>query len=152
MKKIILISMLIAISCFARIGETQAECIKRYGKPINMDKSKIAFSKNGFYIGTMFINGKCEAIAYYKMEKDALDRAIEITENEAMILMKSNSNKKWIQGSKSFSEILWSSEDSNLSALLSTYPKRSLIIMSKKYLAHTRKETNDKENNNLKGF
>jgi len=72
MKKLILISLLIAFTASARIGETRRECIKRYGIPIRGVKNgnDLVFTKGRFNIRTIFINGICEFIHYDLMIRD----------------------------------------------------------------------------------
>ena len=63
----LLLTMLISTTCYARIGETKAECIKRYGKVTKSNpKGHPMFKSNGLSISTVFgDDGKCAAIYYH---------------------------------------------------------------------------------------
>jgi len=52
----------------ARIGETPAECIARYGEPLKVEKETmtIGFQKGDLLIMCVFDEGKCVEIAYQK--------------------------------------------------------------------------------------
>ena len=67
MKTIITLFLLaFCASVQARIGETVAECVARYGKPVAVSESGLTFTfkSKGFEIEITFFNGKCEVIEY----------------------------------------------------------------------------------------
>lgn len=71
MKTILTLIMLaLYASAQARIGETPAECVKRYGNPSGMDgkKTTFYFTKDAIKIAVTFENGKCVKITYTPTE------------------------------------------------------------------------------------
>lgn len=80
-----LLTILIPTTCFARIGETKAECIKRYGRPVKTDKNGvIAFISKGLAVIVVFNSrGKCKTIRYSDYNGKGLltfDAAMELVE------------------------------------------------------------------------
>ena len=57
-----------SVTSFARIGETMAEAVKRYGKVVSHDtihgEKFYSFEKNGFHIVAHFHDGKIDRILY----------------------------------------------------------------------------------------
>lgn len=107
MKKLIILSLLIAFTASARIGETKAECIKRYGK-VKIDfGTELEFNFNGFKITTYFMNNKCEFIRYEKVLKQWIIfrreflRRPKIEDQELQLLLKANRLNGW-KASKAF--------------------------------------------------
>ena len=82
MKLIFLLLLLTALPCFARLGETEAQCIARYGQP-DMREPAISegsdqvkedvFLKNGMRFAALFLNDKCCSICFYKADDEPFD-------------------------------------------------------------------------------
>jgi hypothetical protein len=93
MKKIVITTLLaLAFPAMARIGETPAECIKRYGEAvkINREDNSMSFVKSGFFIHVVFLEGKAGQLFVCKNEQDALGNFKEMSEAEIEALLKSN--------------------------------------------------------------
>lgn len=80
----ILLTLLLCVTAQARLGETPAECVARYGDPIKTDKEAmtIGFQKEGIFIMCVFHEGKCASIAFKKPEGDFSETEI-VTLREA---------------------------------------------------------------------
>lgn len=102
MKTILALIMLaLCASVQARIGETVAECLQRYGKPTTVDASGLTFgfNSNGLQIDITFAGGKCVAIQYSRWEKSIFGgfRQTALTSDEANVLLEANSGgQPWV--------------------------------------------------------
>lgn len=83
-------------ACIARLGENEAECAARYGKP-NLDGTADKFGSKlntyrsaGMLIYVSFINGRAECITFEK------EPAADWPEEEIDLLLRANSQgKEW---------------------------------------------------------
>lgn len=69
MKNLVLLLALVPFVAMGRLGETAAECAKRYGTPRkleNGDKNSAYFLKNGFRIEVHLFQDRCVALHYSK--------------------------------------------------------------------------------------
>ena len=73
----------------AHLGETLEECGIRYGEPTLAMKDSVIYKKNGFEIGTLFVNGKVEGVTYKKESKDGFFPQ-KISLEEIYQILKSN--------------------------------------------------------------
>jgi hypothetical protein len=68
------IILALVTSANARLGETEKECVKRYGEPIEKSKRAPAvgvrkYQKDGLFITVDFVKGKSVGIAYENKEQ-----------------------------------------------------------------------------------
>ena len=78
MKHILMILALtlnLAVSALARLGETKAQCDTRYGQPISEDTNTVAYMDGSIRLLVTLDKDKAVAIAYRKLISDGLDRA-----------------------------------------------------------------------------
>ncbi len=71
---IIIASVLLALPASARIGETPAECLKRYGEfmDVGKDENTVLFSKGDLLIYCSFAEKKCWKIVFmHKTRRDS---------------------------------------------------------------------------------
>jgi len=96
---ITLLSLLLSPRALARVGETEAQCVARYGKPVGQapveagrgDK-EISFRKSAFDIRAVFDNGRAVSVTYERIPKAG--KSSVISPDEQMQLMKNNGGKK----------------------------------------------------------
>lgn len=112
----ILVSVIIPIGAFARLGETEAECTKRYGKPVNAPystnlmqrlndrahggtylstlridgflsgASNVVYEYDGWRIRVGFLDGKAERIEYQKIAEKGGSWSINDEEIDAILV------------------------------------------------------------------
>ncbi|WP_395740569.1 hypothetical protein [Prosthecobacter sp.] len=81
-------------AALARIGETQDECIRRYGEPVQRDADKtLSFRKSGIAVTCTFLEGRCVHIRYQKLDPDA-----RLNGREVDILRAANGTHWKLQG------------------------------------------------------
>lgn len=101
MKTILLITLAFTTTiATARIGETPAECQKRYGEPVKVNKGdqSISYKKAGFFIHITFMDGKAAQLFVCKNEQDALGNFPKISEAEIDSLLKANKGSgEWVK-------------------------------------------------------
>ena len=103
MRHLILGAVLVAgaLECQARIGETEAECQQRYGKPVNQAMADMmpilngavnhSYSYQGWNIRVAFVNGKAVRVYYSK-----LSAPMEIKADEVKAILEGEANGgKW---------------------------------------------------------
>lgn len=147
----VILSAFTVLHANARIGETLEQCKVRYGTPITESKSSAAFIKAGFVIGVMFYEGKVDSLAIVKVEKDALGKSIEMSDNEISQLLQANSgNRKWKEHTCSFDRS-WLTEDAQVVAIYEP-SKRQLTIMTKDAAERSGADKKAEENKTLKDF
>jgi len=100
---IILLTLALCASAQARIGETVAECVKRYGNPDSVDATGLTFvfKANGLHIDITFNGGKCVVIEYSRWKPGFIfvDHYVEnLDEVEQNFLLDVNAGgQKWIK-------------------------------------------------------
>ncbi|MFM8887142.1 MAG: hypothetical protein ACKOKC_12110, partial [Chthoniobacterales bacterium] len=72
----VLISSALVLPALARVGETEAQCIARYGKPLREVNTPTAhgdkislFRKAAFEIKAVFDDGKAKSVTYARVPK-----------------------------------------------------------------------------------
>lgn len=152
--KFVVVVIAITFTAFradARIGETLEQCTVRYGAPVTNSKSSAAFIKAGFVIAVMFYEGKVDSLAIAKVERDALGKSMEMSDNEISQLLQANAgNRKWKEITRSFDRS-WLTEDAQLVAIYEP-SKRQLSIMTKDAAARSGADKKAEENKALKDF
>ncbi len=92
--KSLLLFLLLSTPALARINETPAQSEARYGKPTNVseDGKIMNFEKAGISIMCEFHDGLCDSIFFQKTEITADADRLPFTEEEARILLESDSD------------------------------------------------------------
>ena len=143
MKPIILIFAMLS-PVFARIGETERECHKRYGGDTAFKESggeTAVYEKNGMTIYLRFRNGKCGKIIYEKSKG-------EFGDDEINTLQKANYSGVWEYGTHSDeSTIIKVSVDGSIHLACSSGRKSLMILTEAENIASDKdKIENDKKN------
>ena len=100
-----------------RIGETLEECKTRYGNPAEIKKDTALFSKNGMTVSVHFIDGRVDAIRYYKVNPKDSKKTICPSEAEANILLRANAqDTTWELELAQRGDALWRNKEKGLSA------------------------------------
>lgn len=97
----LLFALAMLSSAQARIGETVAECVQRYGKPNAVDATGLTFTfeANGLHLYVTFAGGKCVAIEYvrWKPWMFGYNAAETLPEAEQNLLLEANGGgHKWV--------------------------------------------------------
>lgn len=154
-REIIIVGVLISIAttAAARLDETKEECAARYGKPVkSLGGETWMFSKGGINIGIHFHDGKADQIVYRKLETDAVNRPLELTENEIEILVQSNAKgAAWVAASGGSTSKVWQTDDSENYAIYNVL-ERFLTVFTNGFTERINAEKKDEAKENLKGF
>lgn len=142
---ILVATLMLNAAAQARLGETSAECVARYGEPLRTDKETmtLGFEKEGILIMCVFHEGKCVEIAYKKKELG------EFSEVEIQTLRDLN-GKGWEKVENSaIDQQVWRNETSYAVKIIG---EGMLIVMT-----HEQKKRRDDakaatEKERLKGF
>lgn len=142
------------IACWARLGETEAECANRYGPALktwepgegNYDLKTIRYAKNGYAIELTFIDGKCVAIVMAKDDRSAW------SDNEIDTLLKANSQgKSWNLSTTAISvDRIWARDDGG-GASYGRFDHQ-LFMASPIFMAEMERRKKEKEKKDLKDF
>ena len=98
-------------TAYARLGETQEQCIQRYGNPVKTGAGSMHFVKDGVVIGCGFDDAKvCDFIVYFKNDGSKFT-----SEEVIQIIVKINSangKRKWdMQWPDGDKPSTWKSDD-----------------------------------------
>ncbi|MEM1058859.1 MAG: hypothetical protein AAGK14_06395 [Verrucomicrobiota bacterium] len=134
----------------ARLGETKAECEKRYGEAVETggvfmgaDTNSI-YHKNGFLIVVGYIDGICTFVAFTKPGEYTNQ---EMSEHEIKTLMEANSNgQRWTQTARGN----WSLPDGSVAVF--TYGSNQLSFATQGFVSKMNERTKAKESKNLEDF
>lgn len=155
MKTILALTLaLITSPAFARIGETPAECITRYGEPLKVikDKSQLLFQKSGLIVMAQFHEGKCEMLGIRKIEQDVLGNAVALSENEIEMLLNANAGGSvWIKQEGFSLDSQWQTENGELLAQYENL-HNFMVIMSRACADRTEQDKKAEEQKKLDGF
>lgn len=95
----VLISSALVLPALARVGETEAQCIARYGQPLprkdaaaGQGDKVLCFRKSAFDIRAVFEKGRAVSVTYERIPKGG--KPSVISADEQMQLMKNNGGKK----------------------------------------------------------
>lgn len=121
MKRFWIVLLLSAI-CFARVGETKAQLLKRYGTPVFSDKDDeiYIFKHVDYSIDVTCFSDKCCVIGYNK-KSDFLD--IEIN-----ALLNKNIGEFIIISDKLYSKTYKSKTNDNLAAMYDSIERKLIIF------------------------
>jgi hypothetical protein len=104
MKTLLVLFLLSITAVQARLGETVAECLARYGQPYGMDDKQTTFYfiKDGVIIHVTFDGGKCVKITYTS-ERDWTPK------DEELLRTANDGGARWKNDSTLF-DTLWASD------------------------------------------
>lgn len=110
-----------ASNASARIGETEKQCIARYGKPVKFLDKGTLFIKGQMKIFVTFSKGKAESIWLQKTDPDRPTLAMPISKEEIDTFLIANSQgHQWrYNTSLPDGDEVWITKDSELGALYS---------------------------------
>jgi hypothetical protein len=110
-----------ATNASARIGETEKQCIARYGKPVKVLEKGTLFIKGQMKIFVSFSDGKAESIWLQKTDPDRPTLAMPISKEEIDSFLIANSQgHQWrYNSSLPDGDEVWITKDSELGALYS---------------------------------
>lgn len=114
-----------AATCWARLGENEAQSITRYGQPVNTfyagatGEVRHDYWKDGFLVKAVFFHGVCCSISFKKATMvnespdDAYkDQGLKLTESEIILLLKENNqSRSWTKASDDSGGDVWSRDD-----------------------------------------
>jgi hypothetical protein len=105
----------------ARIGETEKQCIARYGKPVKFLEKGTLFVKGQLKIFVTFSGGKAESIWLQKTDPDRPTLAMPISKEEIDTFLIANSQgHQWRYNTAlPDGDEVWITKDSELGALYS---------------------------------
>ena len=115
--RLILIALLLSLLLLpaqARLGETEDQCVQRYGPVLKrattgdpgLDLPMLVFAKNGYTFGAIMLNDKVGFLSIGKMDKSAL------SDNEiALFLTANNADQKWTKQDIVSSKVVWFRDD-----------------------------------------
>jgi hypothetical protein len=149
---VVILCALCASSASARIGETEAQIEKRYGKflPPAMPKHGIPmkmYRAAGMIIGVAYLDGKSEAEFYQKQETG------DFSDHEIQLLLDTNSaGKKWDKvQSPDFNHENWTREGA-IASRDKFATKPALMIMTLRFTEISKANREAEEKETLKGF
>lgn len=147
-------ALLIATPAAARLGETPVECAARYGPAVWADPGKrvAIFHKAGFEIGAMFHEGKCEALQFCKLEKNAIDVALPMSDAEIETILTSNAQgHTWKKKTVISINRIWARSDSDAQADYIT-TQNKLFVATRAASERANADAAAKDKANLKDF
>jgi hypothetical protein len=143
-----------ASSAHARIGETLEQCIARYGAPVkdSTTEKQAGFVKAGFIVIVQLFDTKADTPAICKVERNALGKSAEMSDNEISQLLEANSGSKgWKQVRDTILQKYWITDDAQLVASYDTL-NHSLTIMTKAATERANAKKKADEDKKLNGF
>jgi hypothetical protein len=153
---VLVVALFVSFSAtaFGRIGETGAQCTKRYGKSIKVQKEDqtVLFMKKGFVVAAHFHDGKVDAIFYQKAEKNILDIAVEMSDNEVSNFLKANADgREWNEKEVLSLDQNWITSDGEL--LAAVYSGQNILaILTREYTERAAAATKAEEDDALSDF
>jgi hypothetical protein len=118
----VLLVLAVSAPCgFARIGETQKQCIARYGKPVKFMEKGVLFMKENLKIFVTFSGGKAESIWLQKTDPEHPTLAVPITKAEIDSFLIANGQGHQWQYNRALpdGDEVWITKDTELGALYS---------------------------------
>jgi hypothetical protein len=138
----------------ARIGESFAECVARYGTPVSVvqETKQAYFQVGALLVGAGFFDGKCDFLYFSKGELGNVGIADEFSDTELKILMEASSNgQPWEKISGGFGKTTWGSDAVDCLARYDAL-ERHLIITTKDFLKREALRAEEEDKQKLKGF
>ena len=142
--------LLTALPSLARLGETQAECEKRYGKPVKVTDDYINYRKSTMDISIIFFEGKACVVAYMKITANPGSGDNTITEAERTVLLEANKGtSEWNKEPDDGTTHRWQRADKGATAQLSP-DLTKFSFSTPDYGRKIKKEKADKEQQEAK--
>lgn len=151
---LLLFSAFTATTVDARLGETPAECVARYGEPVKIDKenSQLIFQKGAMLVIAAFHNDKCDMLGFRKAATNSIGVPEELTDNEIEVLRDANSGgKPWIEREGPPLAKVWATEDGLLHAQFHPLD-RFLVICTRERINRDNAAKQEAERKKLNGF
>jgi len=131
---LMVLGLVLSLTCHARIGWTEQEMKKKYGKPHNSNllygkiPAKIYSTKVGdnvIYINAQYHNNKVGLISYLKLNSDESE-VLEFSEVECEAILKLNIPGKWNKDTKIDGYKAWARTEPDATAFISS--EKRLIV------------------------
>lgn len=157
MKTLLLFVLVTALSIsagFGRIGETPAECIDRYGAPVDEEDSQISFLKGEMMVIAYFHAGKCDMLVFSKLDRSSgRTEYAELSAAEIEVLLQANgSGQAWEETSRPFSpDRAWETEGGAIVAQYAAISKM-LVISTQENREREKAEKAAEQKKGLEGF
>jgi hypothetical protein len=155
--KTILILILSASACLARIGETLEQCSARYGKEISRQKEGgkevIGFLKGELMTGVQMREAKAVTLLFVKHNENQAFPP-ELSAAELKTLLDANSaGSTWVETTKQFDFVnrTWKTQNDERMAIYDTV-KRTLIITTFEEANRMASEKEAAEKKDLDGY
>ena len=140
------------LPAFARLGETEDQCVARYGPVVLRDTDSsplklplLAFAKNGFTFGALMLNAKVGLLTIQKTDKSSF------SDNELDLFLAANSaGQKWIRSDDISVNQDWVRDD-GAKAEYNPFA-HTFGFASKEYLAAMAEATKADETKKTSGF
>jgi len=133
----------------ARLGETEDQCITRYGHPL--EKISVeglpaeVFEKGDFLVCVEFLNARAASIAYFKRDHSAIDD----DEKEVLRLIEGN-NSPWILKQQKSPDQFWARADG--ASCMYCFSTHELLFDSSEYWKQQRKQDENKIDREMNGL
>jgi hypothetical protein len=155
MQKIIylfIFGALLTMPAWARLGETEDQCVSRYGAAIKTIQAgekgpykSLIFLKNEYYLAVEFIDGKAGLIYFTKAGRP------DLSDNEIQVLLDANSGgQKWTKSDQVSINPLWTRDDGAIAQYKTL--EKTLALYSKEMLAAMEQAKRDAEKRNLEAL
>ena len=150
---IILFGLVSVAPAHARIGETEAQIQKRYGKPLKVigdspAQRAITYRVHTYYVLVVFLDGKSECETYAKQDGGPF------SSDEVRILLQNNSDGKgWTDMTKKETKDIqeWWRDDAKIDALHELLANR-VLFRSEKFMQRAATLSKDDAERKLKDF
>lgn len=158
MKKLLFSLLLLHLTVVpsqARLGETKAECEKRYGTPTESDRENGTFTylKNGVTIIARFREDKCVSITYRNSARPSAGSATPFTNIEIGILRAANEGGQvWNLSPPSSTGTVWETATPPEKVARLTSNNSVLSFSTKAEELRVKAEKAEKEKERLKDF
>jgi hypothetical protein len=136
----------------ARLGETEAQTIARYGPPGTLAPGEaqlgyrtLAFDKNGYRILAVFIGPTCELLAFRRPDQSPLD-----PDEVELMLTANNNGHTWTASSLISRDQIWDRDDGARARYDSI--KHVLVVCSAAYLRAEPDRRQTDRQKQLEGF
>ena len=131
---LLLLLLGVAHICQARIGDTLAEAIERYGKPVNKASANefAMFKEASYYITAHFHDGKTDAITYVKAGFEPATKGAFSDDEIEMLLKINGSGQTWERSKAKAGLQEWKTQDRKSQAVYSE--SKFLVITTAGYV------------------
>ncbi len=150
---VLFVILVVALPARARLGETEDQCIARYGTPteiLDADKAQVPyrtlnFIKGNYNVGAAFIDGHCECLCIQRTDNS------DLSDNEIQILLDANSDgHTWKKSTETSVYHQWLRDDGTLAHY--DTDRHMLALMSKVFIANMAAKQKAAEAQKLNGF